>query len=196
LISKKKLINITLAGLVVTTFWSGLVGWEIVRFAAPTNKSADAVIVLGAAVDSDRPSPVFQARIDYAIDLFKQQRVKYVIFTGGMGAGDEVTESQAARNYAIIKGIPASHIFIELQSRTTQQNLLEAKKIIETQQLATALLVTDPLHMKRADWMMRDVGIKGYPAPTPYSRYQSWRSQAPFLFRELYFFHHYWLFRQ
>jgi uncharacterized SAM-binding protein YcdF (DUF218 family) len=196
LISKKKLINITLAGLVVTTFWSGLVGWEIVRFAAPTNKSADAAIVLGAAVDSDRPSPVFQARIDYAIDLFQQQRVKYLIFTGGMGAGDQVTESQAARNYAITKGIPASHIFIELQSRTTQQNLLEAKKIIETQQLATALLVTDPLHMKRADWMMRDVGIKGYPAPTPYSRYQSWRSQAPFLFRELYFFHHYWLFRQ
>jgi uncharacterized SAM-binding protein YcdF (DUF218 family) len=196
LISKKKLINITLAGLVVTTFWSGLVGWEIVRFAAPTNKSADAAIVLGAAVDSDRPSPVFQARIDYAIDLFKQQRVKYLIFTGGMGAGDEMTESQAARNYAIAKGIPASHIFIELQSRTTQQNLLEAKKVMANQQLATCLLVTDPLHMKRADWMMRDVGIKGYPAPTPYSRYQSWRSQAPFLLREIYFFHHYWLFRQ
>jgi uncharacterized SAM-binding protein YcdF (DUF218 family) len=196
LISKKKLINITLAGLAVTTFWSGLVGWEIVRFAAPTNKSADAAIVLGAAVESDRPSPVFQARIDYAIDLFKQQRVKYLIFTGGMGAGDEVTESQAARNYAIAKGIPASNIFIELQSRTTQQNLLEAKKIMANQQLANCLLVTDPLHMKRADWMMRDVGIKGYPAPTPYSRYQSWRSQVPFLFRELYFFHHYWLFRQ
>jgi uncharacterized SAM-binding protein YcdF (DUF218 family) len=196
LISKKKLINITLAGLAVTTFWSGLVGWEIVRFAAPTNKSADAAIILGAAVDSDRPSPVFQARIDYAIDLFKQQRVKYLIFTGGMGAGDEVTESQAAKNYAIAKGIPTSHIFIELQSRTTQQNLLEAKKIMANQQLANCLLVTDPLHMKRADWMMRDVGIKGYPAPTPYSRYQSWRSQAPFLFRELYFFHHYWLFRQ
>jgi uncharacterized SAM-binding protein YcdF (DUF218 family) len=196
LISKKKLINITLAGLVVTTFLSGLVGWEIVRFAAPTNKSADAAIVLGAAVDSDRPSPVFQARIDYAIDLFKQQRVKYVIFTGGMGAGDEVTESQAARNYAITKGIPASNIFIELQSRTTQQNLLEAKKVMANQQLATCLLVTDPLHMKRADWMMRDVGIKGHPAPTPYSRYQSWRSQAPFLLREIYFFHHYWLFRQ
>jgi uncharacterized SAM-binding protein YcdF (DUF218 family) len=196
LISKKKLINITLVGLAVTTFWSGLVGWEIVRFAAPTNKSADAAIVLGAAVDADQPSLVFQARIDYAIDLFKQQRVKYLIFTGGMGAGDEVTESQAARNYAIAKGIPASHIFIELQSRTTQQNLLEAKKIMANQQLANCLLVTDPLHMKRADWMMRDVGIKGYPAPTPYSRYQSWRSQAPFLFRELYFFHHYWLFRQ
>jgi uncharacterized SAM-binding protein YcdF (DUF218 family) len=186
LISKKKLINITLAGLAVTIFWSGLVGWEIVRFAAPTNKSADAAIVLGAAVEYNRPSPVFQARIDYAIDLFKQQRVKYLIFTGGMGAGDEVTESQAARNYAIAKGIPASNIFIELQSRTTQQNL----------RLATCLLVTDPLHMKRADWMMRDVGIKGYPAPTPYSRYQSWRSQAPFLLREIYFFHHYWLFQQ
>jgi uncharacterized SAM-binding protein YcdF (DUF218 family) len=196
LISKKKLINITLWGLAITTFWSSLVGWEIVRFAAATNKSADAAIVLGAAVESDRPSPVFQARIDYAIDLFRQQQVKYLIFTGGMGAGDRLTESQSARNYAIEQGIPAAKIFVELQSQTTQQNLLEAQKIMENQQLADCLLVTDPLHMKRADWMMRDVGIKGFPAPTPYSRYQTWRSQAPFLFREVYFFHHYWLFRQ
>jgi uncharacterized SAM-binding protein YcdF (DUF218 family) len=107
-----------------------------------------------------------------------------------------LTESQAARNYAIAKGIPADKIFVELQSRTTQQNLLEAKKIMENQQLVNCLLVTDPLHVKRADWMMRDLGIKAYSAPTPYSHYQSWRSQTSFLLRSLYFFHHYWLFRQ
>lgn len=196
MISKKKLIKITLGGLAATTLWSGLVCWEIVRFASPTNHSADAAIVLGAAVESDRPSPVFQARIDYAIALWQQQRVKYLIFTGGIGAGDTLAESQVARNYAIAKGVPAAKIFVELQSHTTRENLLEAQKIMQEQRLANCLLVTDPLHMKRSDWMMRDLGIVGYPAPTTYSRYQSWRSQTPFLFRELYFFHHYWLFRQ
>lgn len=196
MMNKKKLINITLWGLTATTLWSGLVCWEIIRFSSPTKHSADAAIILGAAVESERPSPVFQARIDYAIDLLQQQRVKYLIFTGGIGAGDTLTESQAAKNYAITKGVPAAKIFVELQSHTTQENLLEAQKIMQEQRLSNCLLVTDPLHMKRSDWMMRDLKIVGYPAPTPYSRYQSWRSQAPFLFRELYFFHHYWLLRQ
>jgi uncharacterized SAM-binding protein YcdF (DUF218 family) len=74
--------------------------------------------------------------------------------------------------------------------------LLEAQKIIQAQKFSHCLLVSDPLHMKRADWMMRDVGIQGLPSPTPSSRYQSWRSQIPFLLREVYFYHHYWIFRQ
>jgi uncharacterized SAM-binding protein YcdF (DUF218 family) len=197
MIEKKQVLAITKWGMLATTLWLGLVGLEIVRFASiRAQQSADAAIVLGAAVVDNRPSPVFQARVDHAIDLWKNKRIKYLIFTGGLGAGDTLTESQAAKQYAVTQGVPPDRIFIELKSRTTKQNLLEAQKILQTQQLSSCLLVSDPLHMKRADWMMRDVGIKGYPSPTPYSRYRTWQSQLPFLVREVYFYHHYWLFRQ
>jgi uncharacterized SAM-binding protein YcdF (DUF218 family) len=196
-LAKKQVLAITKWGLLATTIWLGLVGFEIVRFARiSAHQSADAAIVLGAAVTEHRPSPVFQARIDHAIDLWKTQRVKYLIFTGGLGADDTLAESQAAQKYAVSQGVPPDRILIELKSRTTKQNLLEAQKILQNQRLSSCLLVSDPLHMKRADWMMRDVGITGYPSPTPYSRYQTWQSQLPFLAREVYFYHHYWLFRQ
>jgi uncharacterized SAM-binding protein YcdF (DUF218 family) len=196
-LAKQQVLAITKWGLLATTTWLGLVGLAIVRFAGVSaEQSADAAIVLGAAVTENRPSPVFQARIDHAIDLWKTQRVRYLIFTGGLGAGDTLAESQAAQKYAVTQGVPPTQIFIELKSHTTKQNLLEAQKILQTQRLASCLLVSDPLHMKRADWMMQDVGITGYPSPTPYSRYQTWQSQLPFLLREVYFYHHYWLFRQ
>ena len=54
----------------------------------PTD-SGDVAIVLGAAVFTDKPSPVFAARIDHAVELYNSGRVKGVIFTGAdTGAGE------------------------------------------------------------------------------------------------------------
>jgi uncharacterized SAM-binding protein YcdF (DUF218 family) len=144
-LAKKQVLVITKWGLLATTIWLGLVGLEIVRFAGiSVHQSADAAIVLGAAVVDNRPSLVFQARIDHAIDLWKTQRIKYLIFTGGLGSGDTLTESQVAKEYAVSQGVPPDQIFIELKSRTTKQNLLEAQKILQAQQLSSCLLVSDP----------------------------------------------------
>jgi vancomycin permeability regulator SanA len=62
---------------------------------------ADAAIVLGAAVWSKQVSPVFRERINHAIDLYRQGKVRKIIFTGGQGNKDEPTEAAAARQYAI-----------------------------------------------------------------------------------------------
>ena len=57
--------------------------------------------------------------------------------------------------------------------------------------LVTAIVVSDPLHMKRALRMARDLGIEASEGPTPTSRYRSWQAKGSFLLRELYFYHHY-----
>ncbi len=197
MLTKKQVFALSKWGLLAIVLWLGLVSAEIIQFAGiNSSQSADTAIALGAAIQNDRPSPVFQARIDHAIALFQRRQVQSIIFTGGQGEGDRLSESQAAKNYAIDQGIPPDRIFTESISRTTRQNLLEAQKIIQAQNFSNCLLVSDPLHMKRADWMMRDLGISGRPSPTPSTRYQSWQSQVPFLLREIYFYHHYWLFKQ
>ena len=60
--------------------------------------------------------------------------------------------------------------------------------------METALIVSDPLHMRRAMEMAEALGIEARPSATPTTRYQSWTTQAPFLLREIYFIHHFWLF--
>jgi uncharacterized SAM-binding protein YcdF (DUF218 family) len=141
---------------------------------------------MGATVFRDRPSPVFRERINHAINLYRQGVVKYLIFTGGLAGNDELAESETARNYAIARGVPAEHIFIETESDNTCLNLVEAKRIIEENKMDQVLIVSDPLHMRRTMWLAETLGLDAFSSPTPTSRYQSVERKARFLVREVY----------
>ena len=155
---------------------------------ARSNQPADAAIVLGAAVWSAGLSPVFRERINHGIDLYRKGKVRKLIFTGGQGNPGEPTESSAARDYALQNGIPAQDILIEEKSHTTYENVLYAKKIADTHAIKKVLIVSDPLHMKRAVLMAQDVGLIAEPSPTPSTRYQGVKSQVELLAHETYYY--------
>ena len=149
---------------------------------------ADAAVVLGAAVWSQGVSPVFRERINHAIDLYRHKRVHKIIFTGGQGNRNEPTEAAAARNYAVSNGISPSDILIEQRSHTTYENLVYAKQLANTHGLKKVLIVSDPMHMKRAIAMAQDVGLDAYPSPTPTTRYTGFRSRGEELARETFYY--------
>lgn len=159
------------------------------------NLKADAAIVLGAAVWGKEPSPVFRERINHAINLYKNGDVNQIIFTGGVGDQNEAAEAIVGKNYAIQQGVKTDDILIETLSRTTQQNLKNAREILSHHKLTKCLIVSDPLHLKRAVLIARDLGIDAHPSPTPTTRYRSWQSQIPFLMRETYFYFVYLIFK-
>jgi uncharacterized SAM-binding protein YcdF (DUF218 family) len=155
---------------------------------AGSDGPADAAIVLGAAVWSTQVSPVFRERINHGIDLYQNRKVKKLIFTGGQGNSTEPTESSAARRYALQRGVPASDILIEEKSHTTYENILYAKQIADAHGLRKVLIVSDPLHMKRAVAMAKDAGLDAEPSPTPSTRYQGFGSKARLLAHETYYY--------
>lgn len=156
--------------------------------AIPEKIKADAAIVLGASVWKDRPSPVFAERIKHGIHLYKNGQVQYLIFTGGLSEGDTLSESAAARQYAIAEGIPAEKILTEELSKNTHQNLMQACKHMSAHQLQKVMLVSDPLHMKRAMTMANELQLHAVSAATPTSRYISWRAKAKSLLYESFFY--------
>ena len=153
-----------------------------------SDASADAAIVLGAAVWSSGVSPVFRERINHGIDLYRTGKVRKLIFTGGQGNPGEPTESAAARDFALQSGVPAQDILIEEKSHTTYENIQYAKQVADTHNIKRVLIVSDPLHMKRAVLMAQDVGLKAEPSPTPSTRYQSVKSQIGLLMHETYYY--------
>ncbi len=155
---------------------------------------ADAAIVLGAAVNDTEPSPVFAARIDHAITLFRNGRVPALIFTGARSDEDGFSEAAAARQYAVDAGVPAEAVLIEEKSRTTFQNLVEAKAVASEAGIDNVLIVSDPLHLRRALVMADSLGLDAQASATSSTRYRSWRTKLPFLAREVYFLHHFWVF--
>ncbi len=170
----------------VLALWLLALAIEIVTYSTERDDGpADAAIVLGAAIWNGQPSPVFEERIKHAIDLYQAGRVKALIFTGGVGEGEDIAESIAASHYAIAHGVAPQNVFCETASHFTHENLLGAKAIVETQGFNRVLVVSDPLHMRRALTMARDFGLDAYSSPTPTSRYVSLSSQLDFLWGEV-----------
>ena len=165
------------------------VAFDIVNYGKRDEKApSDVAIVLGAATTNGEVSPVYRERINHAIWLYENGYVDYLILTGGFGDGNSVSDSAAAKNYAISRGIPENVIFIEESSTITEENLEQAKIIMDNNSFNTAILVSDPLHMKRAMRMADDYGIDALTSPTPTSMYRTPKTKLPFLLREEFFY--------
>jgi uncharacterized SAM-binding protein YcdF (DUF218 family) len=177
----------------VVALWLGAVaGWIVAFGDSDRARPSDCVIVLGAAAYGSKPSPVFAERINHAVALYQSGMVKHLLFTGGSVIEADQSESAVARNHAIAAGVPATAILTESQSRTTAQNLVQAKGVMQEHGLKTAVIVSDPLHLKRAASMAADLGISAVTSPTPTSRYRTWKVKAGFLIREVFYLHGYW----
>jgi uncharacterized SAM-binding protein YcdF (DUF218 family) len=193
---KKKIVKIVLIICSTLLLTVGLFALSIYSYRnTASDVQADAAIVLGAAVWGNDLSPVFRERVNHAINLYRSGRVRKLIFTGGQGNQGEPAESVAARQYAQQSGVPAGDILIEDRSHTTYENLLYAKQVADDNGLSKVLVVSDPLHMKRAMVMARDMVMEAYPSPTLTTRYQSVKSQAGQLAYETYYYIGYLLHR-
>lgn len=159
--------------------------WRIVNFAEQDHtQQADAAIVLGAGVFRGRPSPVLRARIDHAVLLYEQGIVDQIIFTGGIGRNDTLSEAEVSANYAISRGVDPSHVLLEDKSTSTIENLRFAKEIGEAAGLSDYLIVSTPYHMLRATWIARDIDLTAASSPTRTIRWRSDRTRQAALIQE------------
>lgn len=154
---------------------AGVIGVAVVGYATyriidqgtrDERRPADAIVVMGAAQYDGRPSPVFAARIDHAVELFHEGVAPVLIVTGGKQEGDRTTEAASARDYAIARGVPEDAILVEDESRTTLQSIRGVAALMAADDLDVAVFVSDPSHMLRVLRMASDAGIEGYGSPT------------------------------
>ena len=188
----RRLILCLLGTLALYFIWQTI---SISRYGFRDNgQNADCAIVLGGAAWHNKPSPVFRERLNHAIRMYQEGRVTALVLTGGKGTGAPYSEGEVARDYCLQRGIPENVLFVESRSRTTIQNLEEAKNILNQQSFASALIVSDPWHLKRGVLIARRQGIDASPSGTTTSRFESLKARTSFTLRELYLYHLYLLF--
>ena len=141
---------------------------------------ADAAIVLGAAVWAGSPSPVLSARLSHALELFQKKQVQYIIVTGGVGRGDNLSEAEAGARYLIDNGVPEGNILLEREGKSTYESLQAAALLAAPLQLRRVLLVSDPFHMLRSLKMAYDLGFEAYGSPTQTSPISSQPTQETY----------------
>jgi uncharacterized SAM-binding protein YcdF (DUF218 family) len=162
-----QLVVVALAGFLL------LIVYAIYRITAQGGvdeaRPADAIVVLGAAQYSGQPSGVFEARLQHAVDLWKQGLAPYLIVTGGKLPADITTEAATARAFAIAHGVPRDAILGEDHGRDTLESLDGVAAILRTHELHSVVFVSDRTHMLRVLRMASDMGITAWGSPTPTS---------------------------
>lgn len=152
---------------------------------APT---ADAILVLsGGLVDKVPPRRMIEVgsegnRVIYAALLYRQERARAVICTGGIATGGTAARPAAElmAEFLVMLGVPKAAILTEDGSSNTHEHARNLPAIFEERKLRHILLVTSAMHMPRALGVFRKqfAFIEFTPAPTDYHATQK---QSPTL---------------
>jgi uncharacterized SAM-binding protein YcdF (DUF218 family) len=128
-------------------------------------RPADVILVLGAAEYRGRPSPVFKARLDHALGLYRQGLAPRILTTGGAGGDPVFTEGGVGRTYLIGKGVPSDAIVVETEGESTVHSTALAGEIMNRMQLGSVIVVSDGYHIFRVKRMLEARGLSAYGSP-------------------------------
>jgi uncharacterized SAM-binding protein YcdF (DUF218 family) len=152
--------------LVVGIFlWSRWVYVQIESYAGEDQAAtADAIGVLGAAEYDGRPSPVYRARLDHALELYHRGIAPLIITLGGPG-GDQYTEGMVGAEYLMSRGVPEQDIIAETESRNTEESAERIAVIARTNGLHRIVVVSDDTHMFRIHEILTAEGLDVLTSP-------------------------------
>ena len=127
---------------------------------------SDAIVVLGSAQYNGVPSSIFEARLEHAVKLYEDGVAPVVVTVGGKKAGDEFTEAEAGRDYLAANGIPADALLAVPTGVDTLESMRAVASTFRDRGWSSAVLVSDPWHVMRAERMAEDAGIDASGSPT------------------------------
>jgi uncharacterized SAM-binding protein YcdF (DUF218 family) len=137
------------------------------------NERFTAGIVLGGFVGFNEKDDrgYFNASSDRFIQtalLYKEGKIRKIIVAAGNGyiTRHQFVEADFIKQHLITLGIPASDVYTDGLSKNTEQNAINAKKIIDSLQLpGPFLLITSAFHLPRAQMVFRKnkIETKGFP---------------------------------
>ncbi len=166
----------------------------ITHFVGATDQTeeADVIIVLGAGLRRDgRPGWALTRRSVQGAELWKQGVADKVLCTGAQASGYPRSEASACRELLIREGVEETAILMEENSRSTEENAIYSKEILDELGYDSVVLVSDSYHILRAEWIFSDQGIIAYTSPIPASRINRPSFYPYSLVREFVAFHWY-----
>lgn len=125
----------------------------------------DYVIVLGARLYGDIPSPTLKFRLNSALDYLEDYSDPKVIVTGGQGSGESITEALAMKTYLENKGVNSHQIILEDKSTSTFENLnnsIDKINELTSNKDIKILIVSSDYHLFRAKMIARQFDLTVY----------------------------------
>lgn len=130
----------------------------ITEMEASKLENIDCILVLGAGIWENKPSPMLEDRLLQAISLYKNNVSAKIIMSGDHGT-KEYDEVNIMKNYAIEKGVPSENIFMDHAGFSSYESVYRAKEIFKADKI---VIVTQEYHLYRSLHIANKLGIEAY----------------------------------
>lgn len=118
----------------------------------------DCIIVLGAGVRGDSPSPLLEDRLKTGIELYNNGVSTKIIMSGDHGRKN-YDEVNVMKEYAIEMGVSSENIFMDHAGFSTYESIYRAKAIFQAKKI---VIVTQEYHLYRALYIANKLGLEAY----------------------------------
>lgn len=168
----------------------GYIGFHLVAYTVyaliysrlPQLPHVDAVVVLGCGLSRGHAvTPLLASRLRRGLEMRTNEIARggspILVASGGQGPDEQRPEAEAMAEWLIENGVPAGQIRQENRSRTTEQNLLFSRELV--QDATSVVVATSNYHVLRTAALARKLGLNwrivgaptaSYYAPTAFLR--------------------------
>jgi uncharacterized SAM-binding protein YcdF (DUF218 family) len=133
---------------------------------ADSERPSDAIVVLGAAQYDGRPSPVLQARLDRALELYEADVAPLIVTTGANQEGDRFTEGFVGYEYLRSRGVPEDDLLVITDGVNTWEELSATANQLRPLGAERVVLVSDGYHALRLEHTADELGLDAVVART------------------------------
>ncbi len=128
------------------------------------------ILVLGAGLFGDKPSPMLKDRLDKAFRVYNNIKSNNVantsrritIIVSGDHGTKEYDEVTVMKKYLVQKGVPSSDIFMDHAGFSSYDSIYRAKEIFGAKNI---VIVTQKYHLYRCLYIAKSLGISAYGEP-------------------------------
>ncbi len=118
----------------------------------------DCILVLGAGIRGNFPSPMLEDRLLSSISLYEQKRSPKILVSGDH-MNKNYDEVNVMKDYLIGHKIPSQDIFMDHAGISTYDSIYRAKKIFGVKKM---MIVTQKYHLYRALYIANALDIDAY----------------------------------
>ena len=122
------------------------------------DNNIDCIIILGAGIRGNNPSPMLEDRLLTGATLYKRN-ISNKIIVSGDHSEEYYDEVNVMKNYLKEQNIPSKDIFMDHAGFSTYDSIYRAKEIFNAKKI---VIVTQEYHLYRALYIAEKLNLEAY----------------------------------
>jgi uncharacterized SAM-binding protein YcdF (DUF218 family)/lysophospholipase L1-like esterase len=126
-----------------------------------TSGHGDVIVVPGAGASAECSPNIYSIRrVMLARQVYAEGRAPKILISGGMASGQRCAVADAMGRLALQLGVPERDLIVETRAHSTWENAAFSAPILRRLGARRIVIVTDRLHMLRAEACFRHFGFE------------------------------------